>query len=621
MELEDLYNDEPRDSSEPPKHAPAKIKVEVSAQEALAITVSRVVLGLILLVSFAVGCWVAATALTHPDTCWFLALGRWIYEHGAVPDLEPFSWVPAAQSSAGNLFVVDQWLSALVSYLSTLSGGLLTLLMLNAVVIVTAFLSLPIGFVVRRGAPFVAGLALVLMAMLTAFLCPASCAEIFSYLFLAIFLQVVHHARTALLWHDEKVFRIAYVLVPLMVLWANMHIGFVAGLLILLGCLVGESLGSPKQQPNRSLKIELTLALVGSLAASFATPYGWKIWATIPALCLSLVTGSDDSVNIGNFLGFSLSAPVAFSSYAYWPYALLCCTFVFLAFRGFRTFKSKQANVSASTFVDVLVFTETVTASVIGCFAVALGLCLPTLMIFTTLVLLSEVLALLGLRRLANHAETALQAAAAESESTTAIDATATAITATAKPTRTFWQDLNFHSLDVWLAGGAFELAIVSFCSIAGVCLVANKIVKPQLPATKVSFSKLLASPTTAYASGQASTPAATQALIYIEKHKSELSGRVFNDASFGDLLDWQLRATPKVFIDTRPRVYSEKIVEDYRTILCCLKGWQGLVWAYKIDWVFVKPGASIALELQNNPAWETRYRNDSAVIFARKGI
>ncbi len=604
MELEDLYNDEPRDSSEPPKHVPAKIKLEVSAQEALATAVSRVVLGLILLVSFGVGCWVAATALTHPDTSWFLALGRWIYEHGAVPDLEPFSWVPGAQSSHGHLFVVDQWLSALVSYLSTLSGGLLTLLMLNAVVIVTAFLSLPIGFVVRRGAPFVAGLALVLLAMLTAFLCPTSCTEIFSYLFLAIFLQVVHHARTALLWHDEKVFRIAYVLVPLMVLWANMHIGFVAGLLILLGCLVGELLSSSKQQPNRSLKIELTLALVGSLAASFATPYGWKIWATIPALCLSLLTGSSDNIiigniNIGNLLGFSLSAPVAFSAHAYWPYGLLCCAFVFLALRGFRTFKSKQANLSASTFVDALVFSETVTATAIGCFAVALGLCLPTLMIFTTLVLLAEVLALLGLRRLANHAETALQAASAESESesatATANTAAATTAPAATKPKRTFWQDLNFHSLDVWLAGGAFELAIVSFCSIAGVCLVANKIVKPQLPSI--------------------------EALSYIEKHKSELSGRVFNDASFGDLLDWQLRATPKVFIDTRPRVYSEKIVEDYRTILCCLNGWQMLLDAYKIDWVFVKPGASIALELQNNPAWETRYRNDSAVIFARKRI
>ena len=624
MDFEDLYHDEPRDSNEPSKLSPEKKKLEVSAQEALATAVSRVVLGLILLVSFAVGCWVAATALRHPDTCWFLALGRWIYEHGAVPDLDPFSWTAALGSAQGqpsavglnevnqfvaNHFVVSQWLSALISYLSTLSGGLLTLLMLNAVVVVTAFLSLPIGFVARRGAPFVTGLALVLLALLTAFLCPTSGTEIFSYLFIAIFLQVVHHARSALLWHDEKIFRIAYILVPLMVLWANLHVGFVIGLLILAGCLLGTVLGSlftgtkANQHSTHALKIELAIALIGSLLASLATPYGFKLWESIPSLLSSLFAGDFAGLSAVSALGSIFPSFSAFSSWAYWPYGLLCIAFLLLVVREFRVAKDKRV-VTADALVDMLVIPEIVTATVVGGIAIVLSLAAPSLIVFTTLIVLAEILALLGVRRLAAHADASRLAAAieaevpeskAESQSTSEFSSESSS--ESVKRQRTFWQDLNFHSLDVWLAGGAFELAIVSFCSIAGVCLVSNKVFKPELPPAVAPI----------------------KALKYIEQHKDELGVRLFNDAAFGNLIDWQLRATPKVFIDTRFNVYDQKLVGDYRSIHDCLPGWQSLLDSYQVDWVFVPATAKLGHALLENSSWETRYQDDKAVIFVRK--
>lgn len=628
MDFEDLYHDEPRDSNDPSKLSPEKKKLEVSAQETLATAVSRGVLGLILLVSFTVGCWVAATALHHPDTCWFLALGRWISEHGAVPDLDPFSWTVALGSAQGqpsafglneanqfvvSHFVVSQWLSALISYLSTLSGGLLTLLMLNAVIVVTAFLSLPIGFVARRGAPFVAGLALVLLAMVTAVLCPTSCTEIFSYLFIAIFLQVVHHARSAILWHDEKIFRIAYILVPLMVLWVNLHVGFVIGLLILTGCLLGTLLGIPlvkrfsgaltigaitasnvnKLVPPKALSVELAIALAGSLLASLVTPYGFKPWAAIP----------------------SLLAASVFSSWAYWPYGLLCLAFVVLLVREFRACKvmpvainnvevDAKANVQADLPGDVpavqqvqaLVIAEIVTATVVGGSAIVLSLAAPNLIVFTTLIVLAEILALLGVRRLAAHADASRSAAAIEAD-VPEIKVESQSKSESIKRQRTFWQDLNFHSLDVWLAGGAFELAIVSFCSIAGVCLVANKVFKPELPPAGAPI----------------------KALKYIEQHKDELGVRLFNDAGFGNLIDWQLRATPKVFIDTRFSVYDQRLVGCYRIIQDCSPGWPSLLDTYLVDWVFVPATSKLGRALLENSHWETRYKDDTAVIFVRK--
>lgn len=632
MDFEDLYNDEPRDSNGASKLSPEKKKIEVSAQEALATIVSRVVLGLILLVSFTVGCWVSATALHQADTCWFLALGRWIYEHGAVPDLDPFSWTMAINSASGQTvaaspviasnFVVGQWLSALLSYLSTLAGGLLTLLILNDVVIVTAFLSLPIGFVVRRGAPFVAGLALVILAMLTALLCPTSCTEIFSYLFIAVFLQVAHHARSAMLWHDDKVFRIAYVLVPLMVLWANLHVGFVIGLLILAGCLLGASLGKFfKGASSKALTVELAMALVGSLLASFATPYGLKLWAVMPQELASLLLHNVNAL-------------------AYWPYGLLCLAYALLMVREYRACQGKHG-----ALVDELVVSELITAGLVGSVAIAATVAIPGLIVFTTLIVLAEVLTLLGLRRLAAHADASMAAAKAEADSA----ASPSHSPAENPRKRTFWQDLNYHSLDVWLAGGAFELAIVSFCSIAGVCLVANKITKPELPTVSRAFNhpyeifNQVVCPTLSAAISPSISPIspsisprvssslsppnepagkiASKAIRYIEQHSNELGDKVFNDAAFGDLIEWQLRATPKVFIDTRLNVYSAKIVADYRTINECLDGWQSRLDAYAIDCVFVPANSKLGQALLNKSAWENRYHDDGAVIFVRKKI
>lgn len=614
MDFEDLYNDEPRDSNGASKLSPEKKKIEVSPQEALATIVSRVVLGLILLVSFTVGCWVSATALHQSDTCWFLALGRWIYEHGAVPDLDPFSWTMAISAASGQTaaasqvvasnFVVSQWLSALLSYLSTLAGGLLTLLILNDVVIVTAFLSLPIGFVVRRGAPFVAGLALVILAMLTALFCPTSCTEIFSYLFIAVFLQVAHHARSAMLWHDDKVFRIAYVLVPLMVLWANLHVGFVFGLLILAGCLLGASLGKFfKGASSKALTVELAMALVGSLLASFATPYGLKLWAVMPQELSSLL-----SRNVNAF--------------AYWPCGLLCLAYALLMVREYRACQGKPGAV-----VDGLVVSELVTAGLVGSVAIAATVAIPGLIVFTTLIVLAEVLTLLGLRRLAAHADASMAAAKAEAAAATQSTSPPENSPPENPRKRTFWQDLNYHSLDVWLAGGAFELAIVSFCSIAGVCLVANKITKPELPTVSRAFNypyeifNQVVCPNLSSASNEPTGKIASKAIHYIEQHSNELGDSVFSDAAFGDLIEWQLRATPKVFIDTRLNVYDAKIVADYRTINDCLDGWQSRLDAYAIDWVFVPANSKLGQSLLNNSAWENRYHDDGAVIFVRKKI
>ncbi len=681
-EFEDLYHDEPQ---EPKKPAPPREKIILTLQEIWAGALSRIVLGLLLFTAFVAGAWVAGAALHDPDTCWLLGLGRWMVEHKAIPDIDPFSWTFATEEAKGRHFILYQWLSELIFYLSTLSGGLLTLLMLTAVTVVTAFISLPIGYVVKREAPFLAGIAVVFIGLMAGsfhFLCRP---EIFSYLFTAIFLQVLHYARVAAAMENQRIFRIAFILTPLMILWANMHTGFVTGISIIGACLLGAILGhlflreNGKPLANKPLIVELALALLGTILATLVTPYGLRLWAYIPDLF-----GSPINKYIVELRPLSWAA---MKEVTYWPYLALCMGVIVLVLRELVAVSKLNGNAKAASLAlqgqpsaveilpssssgshsldtDLIVLppvpaistlfmkSEILTAAVTGTIAIICGFSGRRLIVFTALIIVGEIVAMLGLRRLGSLERAAAEVAAAgraSAKSMSEVIAVAEAIDAGKLPAeatldiditkntpesfttnanaaispgpgqpqtsasdsapgarkdaskRTFWQDVDIHSLDVWLTGGTFELAIVSFCAIAGVCLIATRVSPPELPASSIAFK------------------APFKAIAYIEEHRAQLPARLFNDPQYGDMIIWQLRGDPKVFVDTRFDMYGARIVGDYRTINECLENWRPLFDSYNIGWVFVNAKSNIAKALKADSAWETRYEDDAAVILVRK--
>lgn len=64
----------------------------VALSDVLARLFARPVLLLFLFSVFALGVVIAGTGLHDPDTCWLLALGRYIVRHHALPDTDPFSF-------------------------------------------------------------------------------------------------------------------------------------------------------------------------------------------------------------------------------------------------------------------------------------------------------------------------------------------------------------------------------------------------------------------------------------------------------------------------------------------------------------------------------------------------
>lgn len=681
MELEALYDPDKDPSKDPSKH-PSKnpdLKppqpVKLTVKEMAASMVSRLVLGFILFLSFLIGGWVAGTALHDPDTCWLLGLGRVICESG-IPATDPFSWTFAAQEADGRHFVLYQWLSEALFYVSMIPGGLLTLLMLTAVVIVTAFLSLPLGIVVRRNPPFLVGLLVVVLGILAASFHTLTRPEIFSFMFLALFLQVLHYARMTVLCGGDKLFRYAFVLAPLMVLWCNMHTGFISGFTVLGATVAGSLLGLVFKSPRRDLLFQSIMAFVACIIASLATPYAFKLWLYIPDLF-----GSPINKYIQELKPITLNT---LSNPIYWPYALLSSGFVLLWLREVLQPVpvadtsvpvpvppgQNAASVSGPVQLPVGALlpeknekiegwpairkTELTIALLMGAIAIWSGFSHRRLITFSALILVGEICALLGLRRLRglkvecdpavlsvtglksemllpdpssssssnpspnpdtdfgqHNAKPSASGVPASTELSNTVTVNSGQDLAGDKPDGTeavaaaeakipFWQYLDLHSLDLWKSGGAFELAIVSFFAIAGVSLVANRIAKPELPASSVAFHNPV------------------QAVKYIEDNEGRLGSRLFNDAQFGDVLIWQLKGNPKVFLDTRFDMYGPKLAGDYQTILECFEGWQKLLESYRIDWVFVRSDSALAKALLADKNWQKLYLDNVSVILKR---
>jgi hypothetical protein len=208
---------------------------------------------------------------------------------------------------------------------------------------------------------------------------------------------------------------------------------------------------------------------------------------------------------------------------------------------------------------------------------------------FVTLILVGEVIALLGLGK----RRQALVQASAQVQANNQVQANGRT---SAK--KQFWTLLDTHSLDLWKAGGIYEMAIVALCAIAGVTLVSFRICKPELPASSIVFK----------------TP--FKAIDYIAQHQPQ--GKLYNDQQFGDVLIYYLKGKPKVFMDTRFDMYGPRLVQEYRDIHECEPGWKEKLDKLGVDWVFLRPDALLAAQLKKDSGWKTLYGDDTAVILER---
>lgn len=169
---------------------------------------------------------ICSSAIASADTWWHLATGRWIVEHHAVPHTDPFSY-----ATVGKPWVAHEYLTDILMFFLYRAGGFIALATANALLLASAFAIVALSSRAPRWLAYAAALFAAFAARPAFALRPQSISLVFG----AAFLWLI---RRSLQDHQPK-WLIA--LPCLMLLWVQLHAGYLLGL-IFLGLLLAAEI-------------------------------------------------------------------------------------------------------------------------------------------------------------------------------------------------------------------------------------------------------------------------------------------------------------------------------------------------------------------------------------------
>jgi hypothetical protein len=197
--------------------------------------------------------------LSDGDTGWHIRVGDWIRENGTVPRTDLFSF-----SKPGAPWFAWEWLAELLfSYLHSWAG--LKGVVLFSGMLIPAYLLILFRHMLWRGSTTLLGLAMILLISGSSAIHYLARPHLFTLLFLSISLWVLDAdlARPS---------RRIWWLVPLTLLWANLHGGFLA----LIACLGVVAVGQLLSR-NRVAALRYSGLGAACLAVSVVNPYGIQL--------------------------------------------------------------------------------------------------------------------------------------------------------------------------------------------------------------------------------------------------------------------------------------------------------------------------------------------------------
>ena len=203
-----------------------------------------------------------------PDLWWHLKTGELILKQG-VPKVDPFSF-----TVTGKPWVAHEWLSEVILRLLFGLGGLPALMIAFALFGIFIF-----GFVYRLcpGKPFLAG-TLTFLAFFASRYLWGPRPQIFNILMMAVFMWLLQSVRAGTLSRKWL-----YALVPLTMLWVNLHSGYVLGIGVMLIFLTADIfqifvLHSEEGTVGRKNLQPFIFAIFLCLVGGIANPAGYKIY-------------------------------------------------------------------------------------------------------------------------------------------------------------------------------------------------------------------------------------------------------------------------------------------------------------------------------------------------------
>lgn len=267
---------------------------------------------------FLYGACISGIVLKEPDICFLLASGKWIVEHGQLPATDPFSYSTIYHDQP---YVIEKWLTEVIFFQLWKLTSPAGLLVFDAIILTLTFTIMPYRFLKLNGVGGLKALALAALSTFTSFCHLAVRPEIFSFLIMAIYLEILMRLRDRnTTFHLPSVIA----LVVLMALWSNLHTLFIVGLMILTlycGCLVVERL---LKFTTAKMDWTVPIALVCSVPATLATPYGLTLWQYLPNIFGPFNDTNNEMQSIG---------PANFNSITLYPFFLLAIVATLIFFR------------------------------------------------------------------------------------------------------------------------------------------------------------------------------------------------------------------------------------------------------------------------------------------------
>jgi hypothetical protein len=199
--------------------------------------------------------------LIDPDTLWQITVGQWILEHRAVPETDIYSF-----TMRGQPWISTQWLAQVAYAKAYAISGWSGPVVLAATAIAATF-ALLAKFLQRHLSE---STTLVFVAAALALTVPHLLARPH-----VLAMPVMVAWVGGLLAAADRRGAPSFWLLPLMALWANLHGGFVFGLLLIAPIGLDAVLGADKES-RRPLMLRWAAFAGAALLASGCTPYGWN---------------------------------------------------------------------------------------------------------------------------------------------------------------------------------------------------------------------------------------------------------------------------------------------------------------------------------------------------------
>ena len=247
------------------------------------------------------------------DHLWSIAIGRWITENSTLPLTDPFSW-----ATYGENWITHQWLFGVIMY--HLNGWLgdwgIRAAAAFGFLASSAVLVLYLRRHREKGLYWFYSLAIFLVTIM-AFAKPR--AYYFTYF---LFMAALY------LWYIKRQSRLAWLLVPLCVLWANLH----SMAVVFCGLFLLDA--AANYIFNR--KIRPVAIAFAAFLATLLTPYGWRLWLYVFELQFIL---TEHTKVVTEWLPADLGNPLFFLCFAAMVYFQAKSTAAFLKTPGAKPFR------------------------------------------------------------------------------------------------------------------------------------------------------------------------------------------------------------------------------------------------------------------------------------------